>query len=101
MNLILISRNKEKLEKTKQEILLINSTVKIKLIAVDFSEGKEAFDKIRAQLDDIPIGILGNKNHYSLLFTFFIIYIYNPPYRLLCNMQIVYINKYKVQQNIF
>jgi hypothetical protein len=34
--------------------------VKIKLITVDFSEGKEVFDKIRTELGNIPIGILGN-----------------------------------------
>ncbi|EZA47466.1 inactive hydroxysteroid dehydrogenase-like protein 1 [Ooceraea biroi] len=60
MNLILISRNLEKLEKTKKEILEINSKVKIKLIAADFSEGKEAFNKIRPELEGMPIGILVN-----------------------------------------
>jgi len=34
--------------------------VKIKLITVDFSEGKEVFDKIRIELGNISIGILGN-----------------------------------------
>jgi len=60
MNLVLISRNLEKLQNTKEEILLINSKVKIKLITIDFSEGKEVFNKIRTALGNIPIGILGN-----------------------------------------
>ncbi|KAH0944383.1 hypothetical protein HN011_011023 [Eciton burchellii] len=47
INLVLISRYLKKLQNTKEEILLINSKVKIKLITVDFSEGKEVFDKIR------------------------------------------------------
>jgi len=59
MNLVLISRDLKKLQDTKEEILLINSTLKIKLITVDFSEGKEIFHKIRTELENIPIGILG------------------------------------------
>jgi len=33
--------------------------MRIKLITVDFSEEKEIFDKIRTELGNIPIGILG------------------------------------------
>ncbi|CAL1676267.1 unnamed protein product [Lasius platythorax] len=60
MNLILISRNLEKLKSTKQEILLINPKIEIKVIAADFTEGENAFLKIRPQLQDISIGILVN-----------------------------------------
>lgn len=59
MNLILISRNLEKLKSTKQEILLINPKIKIKVIEADFTEGENAFLKIRPQLQDMSIGILG------------------------------------------
>lgn len=61
MNLILISRNLEKLEATKQEILLINPKIKVEIIMADFAEGEKAFCKIRPHLKDVPIGILGNK----------------------------------------
>ncbi|KAL6444123.1 hypothetical protein ACFW04_001810 [Cataglyphis niger] len=59
INLILISRNLEKLESTKEEILLINPNIEVKVITADFTEGENAFIKIRSQLQDIPIGILG------------------------------------------
>lgn len=60
MNLILISRNLEKLKSTKQEILLVNPKIEIKIIKADFTEGENAFLKIRPQLQDISIGILVN-----------------------------------------
>jgi 17beta-estradiol 17-dehydrogenase / very-long-chain 3-oxoacyl-CoA reductase len=62
MNLILISRTLEKLEKTKSEILQINPKVEVKVIAMDFSKGKDIFSNIETELKDIPIGILGKKN---------------------------------------
>lgn len=60
INLILISRNIDKLENTKSEILKINPHIKVKIIVADFSEGKDIYHKIQLQLQDIPIGILGN-----------------------------------------
>ncbi|XP_070161182.1 inactive hydroxysteroid dehydrogenase-like protein 1 [Polyergus mexicanus] len=60
INLILISRNLEKLELTKEEILLINPKIEVKVITADFTEGENAFIKIRSQLQDISIGILVN-----------------------------------------
>nr|XP_012229802.1 PREDICTED: inactive hydroxysteroid dehydrogenase-like protein 1 isoform X2 [Linepithema humile]XP_012229803.1 PREDICTED: inactive hydroxysteroid dehydrogenase-like protein 1 isoform X2 [Linepithema humile] len=60
MNLILISRNLEKLESTKQEILLLNPEIKVEIITADFAEGEKAFLKIRPHLKDIPVGILVN-----------------------------------------
>ncbi|XP_020277907.1 inactive hydroxysteroid dehydrogenase-like protein 1 [Pseudomyrmex gracilis] len=60
MNLILISRNLDKLNNTKQEIMLINPKIEVKIIVADFSEGKDAFDKIRSHLQDIAVGILVN-----------------------------------------
>ncbi|XP_012538656.1 inactive hydroxysteroid dehydrogenase-like protein 1 [Monomorium pharaonis] len=60
MNLILISRNLEKLERTKDEILLINSKIEVKIIVADFAEGENAFSKIHPLLQDISVGILVN-----------------------------------------
>ncbi|XP_008216254.1 inactive hydroxysteroid dehydrogenase-like protein 1 [Nasonia vitripennis] len=60
MNLILISRTLERLEKTKNEILEINPEIEVKIISADFSKGREIFVKIESQLKDIPIGILVN-----------------------------------------
>ncbi|KAK1126916.1 hypothetical protein K0M31_004537 [Melipona bicolor] len=60
INLVLISRNLEKLEKTKNEITQDNPTIKVKIIVADFSKGKEIFEKLAEQLKDIPIGILVN-----------------------------------------
>lgn len=75
MNLILISRNLEKLESTKQEILAINSEIKVEIIKADFAQGEEAFLKIRPHLTDVPVGILGNKTMlFIYLFILVIIY---------------------------
>ncbi|XP_011637796.1 inactive hydroxysteroid dehydrogenase-like protein 1 [Pogonomyrmex barbatus] len=60
MNLILISRNLEKLEHTKDEILLINPKIEVRIIVADFAEGENAFVKIRPLLQNISIGILVN-----------------------------------------
>lgn len=60
MNLILISRNIEKLERAKDEMLLINPKIEVRVIAADFAEGESAFTKIHSLLQDISIGILGN-----------------------------------------
>ncbi|CAK9802329.1 Inactive hydroxysteroid dehydrogenase-like protein 1 [Anthophora quadrimaculata] len=60
INLVLISRNLEKLEKTRNEILDENPTIEVKIIVADFSKGKEIFEKLGEQLKDIPIGILVN-----------------------------------------
>lgn len=67
INLILISRNLEKLESTKEEILLINPKIEVKVITADFTEGENAFIKIRSQLQDISVGILGK---IKLIFNF-------------------------------
>ncbi|KAF3421208.1 hypothetical protein E2986_06538 [Frieseomelitta varia] len=60
INLVLISRNLEKLEKTKNEITQENPTIEVKIIVADFSKGKEIFEKLAKQLENIPIGILVN-----------------------------------------
>ncbi|KAG5306972.1 HSDL1 protein, partial [Acromyrmex insinuator] len=70
MNLILISRNLEKLNRTKDEMLLINSKIQVRILAVDFAEGKDAFTKIHSFLQDISVGILvnnvGKLNEYPM-----------------------------------
>lgn len=58
MDLVLISRSKEKLVKVSQEIKAATG-VEIKLIALDFSHGVTAFDNIREELASIDVGILG------------------------------------------
>jgi len=60
MNLILISRNLEKLERTKDEMLLINPKIEVRIIVADFAEGENTFIKIHSLLQDISVGILGN-----------------------------------------
>lgn len=60
VNLILISRTIEKLKATKDEISLIDPSIEVKLIAADFSRGKEVFPEIEKQLKDINVGILVN-----------------------------------------
>lgn len=75
INLILISRNLEKLESTKEEILLINPKIEVKVITADFTEGENAFIKIRSQLQDISVGILGK---IKLIFNFNYLTIVNP-----------------------
>ncbi|XP_017876666.1 hydroxysteroid dehydrogenase-like protein 1 [Ceratina calcarata] len=60
INLVLISRTFEKLEKTKYEILEENPAIEVKVIVADFSKGREIFEKLAEQLKDIPVGILVN-----------------------------------------
>ncbi|KAL2739369.1 inactive hydroxysteroid dehydrogenase-like protein 1 [Vespula maculifrons] len=60
INLILISRNLSKLEKTKCELLNVNPNIEIKIIEADFSKGKPIFEKIKSELENIQIGILVN-----------------------------------------
>lgn len=59
INLVLISRNNDKLEKTRNDLLIINSKITIKIIAADFSKGKDIYMNIEKQLAGIPVGILG------------------------------------------
>ncbi|XP_011500428.1 PREDICTED: hydroxysteroid dehydrogenase-like protein 1 [Ceratosolen solmsi marchali] len=60
LNIVLISRNLVKLNKTKDEILTLNPSITVKIIQVDFSMGKDVFDYIQTELQDLPIGILVN-----------------------------------------
>ncbi|XP_014214432.1 hydroxysteroid dehydrogenase-like protein 1 [Copidosoma floridanum] len=60
VNLILISRTLEKLEKTKNEIVELYPKIEVKIVAADFSKGREIFDEIRTELENCSIGILVN-----------------------------------------
>ncbi|XP_078040308.1 inactive hydroxysteroid dehydrogenase-like protein 1 [Augochlora pura] len=60
LNLVLISRTLEKLEKTRDEILQEHSRIEVKIIVADFSKGREIYQKLKEQLEDVPVGILVN-----------------------------------------
>lgn len=62
LNVVLISRSLEKLNKTKDEIQNLNPASEIKVIQADFSQGKEEYEKIKFQLDGMQVGILGKEN---------------------------------------
>ncbi|XP_022188155.1 inactive hydroxysteroid dehydrogenase-like protein 1 [Nilaparvata lugens] len=59
LNIVLISRSVEKLNKVANEITTIYQ-VKTKIIVADFSQGQEIYQMIAEELKDIPIGILVN-----------------------------------------
>ncbi|XP_049806956.1 inactive hydroxysteroid dehydrogenase-like protein 1 [Schistocerca nitens] len=59
LNIVLISRNQQKLDGVAKEIES-KFSVRTKTISVDFSKGKAVFDIIEYELKDIPIGILVN-----------------------------------------
>ena len=59
LNICLISRSQDKLQKAASEIES-RFGVKTMFIAADFSQGQPVFDHIEARLKEIPIGILVN-----------------------------------------
>nr|XP_014289551.1 inactive hydroxysteroid dehydrogenase-like protein 1 [Halyomorpha halys] len=59
LNIVLISRNKEKLLRVASEIES-RYQVKTKIITVDFSKGQSVYYQIEAEIKGIPIGILVN-----------------------------------------
>uniref|UniRef100_A0A1A9WL19 Uncharacterized protein n=1 Tax=Glossina brevipalpis TaxID=37001 RepID=A0A1A9WL19_9MUSC len=59
LNIVLISRTKEKLIATANEIENLYKT-KTKWIVADFSKGKEIYEHIKQELLGIPVGILVN-----------------------------------------
>ncbi|XP_076281751.1 inactive hydroxysteroid dehydrogenase-like protein 1 isoform X2 [Lasioglossum baleicum] len=60
VNLVLISRTLEKLERTRDEIMRENPGIEVKIIVADFCKGREIYEKLKEQLEDIPVGILVN-----------------------------------------
>ncbi|XP_028042141.1 inactive hydroxysteroid dehydrogenase-like protein 1 [Bombyx mandarina] len=59
LNVVIISRNPEKLKATVTEIEK-EYNVKTKMVVADFSKGLEVYTHIEEELKDIPIGILVN-----------------------------------------
>nr|CAD7448657.1 unnamed protein product [Timema bartmani] len=59
VNIVLISRNIDKLNQVASEIKT-NFNVETKVIAADFSKGQQVFNNIEIELKDIPVGILVN-----------------------------------------
>lgn len=59
INIVLISRNIEKLMKVASEIQA-DYSVKTKIIVADFSNGQTVYQQIEQELKDIPVGILVN-----------------------------------------
>ncbi|KAF4530837.1 hypothetical protein B566_EDAN018545 [Ephemera danica] len=59
MNVVLISRSKEKLEAAARHIVN-DFHVKTKIVAVDFSEGSNIYQNITKYILDLDIGILGH-----------------------------------------
>ncbi|KAL9929292.1 hydroxysteroid dehydrogenase-like protein 1 [Glossina fuscipes fuscipes] len=59
LNVVIISRTKEKLIATANEIENLYKT-EVKWIVADFSKGKEVYEHIKQELLGIPIGILVN-----------------------------------------
>ncbi|CAH0603534.1 unnamed protein product [Chrysodeixis includens] len=59
INLVIISRNIDKLKATASEIEKEHS-VKTKVVVADFSKGAEVYPHIEEELKDIPVGILVN-----------------------------------------
>ncbi|EFX74260.1 hypothetical protein DAPPUDRAFT_226844 [Daphnia pulex] len=60
LNVVLISRTPAKLEKVANEIKSDFSSVDIKTIAVDFTDGNSIYSKIEAELSQLEVGILVN-----------------------------------------
>lgn len=59
INIIIISRNPDKLRAVAKEIEKEHS-VKTKVVVADFSKGAEVYPHIEEELKDIPVGILVN-----------------------------------------
>ncbi|XP_013181470.1 PREDICTED: inactive hydroxysteroid dehydrogenase-like protein 1 isoform X1 [Papilio xuthus] len=59
LNVVLISRNQDKLRNVAAEIEK-ESAVKTKIIVADFSKGAEVYRHIEEELKDVPLGILVN-----------------------------------------
>jgi len=60
LNVILISRTKEKLEQVAKEIQNKNSSVQVKTIAVDFTKDNSIYTTIREEIRGLDIGVLIN-----------------------------------------
>ena len=59
INVILISRTESKLIKVTNEIESLYPSVKVRWIVADFAKGENIYENLKAELESIPIGILG------------------------------------------
>ena len=61
-NIVLLGRNKEKLEKTEQFVKDLNKNVKVRIVEADFSTSIESefYENIYSQIEDLDISILVN-----------------------------------------
>jgi len=68
-NVVLIARNKEKLEKVAKEIQGINPKIKTRIVVANFSESAKPgfFDQIYKQVEDLDISILVNNVGFGSL----------------------------------
>ncbi|XP_014234178.1 hydroxysteroid dehydrogenase-like protein 1 [Trichogramma pretiosum] len=60
MNIVLISRNIDKLNATKAELEKIYPDIETIIIKTDFSTGRKVIDDIKVHLKDVPVAILVN-----------------------------------------
>ncbi|CAF0852999.1 unnamed protein product [Rotaria sordida] len=60
LNLILISRTKEKLEQVAKEIQSKNPNVQVKTVAIDFTKDNSIYTTIREEIRGLDIGVLVN-----------------------------------------
>lgn len=60
LNMILISRTKEKLEQVAKEIQMKNGDVQVKTIPVDFTKDNSIYETIREEIRGLDIGVLIN-----------------------------------------
>lgn len=72
LNLILISRTKERLDDVSNEIRKMNATIQIKTIPIDFSQDSKIYSTIIDQIKGLQIGVLinnvGMSYHYPEYF---------------------------------
>ncbi|CAI8013413.1 Inactive hydroxysteroid dehydrogenase-like protein 1 [Geodia barretti] len=64
LNVVIMSRSREKLEKVADEIKKYG--VEVRIIPVDFSSGAEIYPEIKKQLQDLEIGLLGERSQQPL-----------------------------------
>lgn len=71
-NIILLARNKQKLEKVASELKVLNKNIQTKIITVDLAKSCESgfFDPIYEEIKDIDISILVNNAGFDIMLPF-------------------------------